>query len=384
MGKFRVIIGIVIFFVMLLYPEEIYNAAIFAIDTWWNNVIPALLPFFILSEFLMTIGLMEFMAFLLEPVMRPLFRLSGGSALAVVMGFVSGTPTAANITATLYKQNLCTKDEAERLLAFTNNAGPLYILVAVAVGILQTPEVGIILFLSHYPINLFFGIILKFFAKKNNKTNNNQHLLLSKNKNKKFISSPNLSLGKLLNIVIKKALINIGIVGGFMVVFGILTAAFDILGITHLLTIILSPIANIFGIDTGCLPAMAAGFWEMTIGMAVLPKYGADMLSMLMAAAMILAWNGISIQSQVAAMVADTDLKLTKYRICRIIHSILAPIVVMLLYKKTAPVLAYQNTDAVNVLNLITPTSLFIFSILLLIIMGLLGAILFRTSNKYY
>ncbi|MGI5825339.1 MAG: nucleoside recognition domain-containing protein [Bacillota bacterium] len=385
MSKIKVIIGIFSFVLMLTNPQMVYEAAVFAIETWWNNVIPALLPFFIVSEFLMAVGLMECLAVWLEPVMRPLFRLSGGSALAIVMGFVSGTPTAANITANLYKNRLCSKDEAERLLAFTNNSGPLYILVAVAVGIFQNPAVGIILFLSHYPINFCLGIILRFFAQDKRKRENifpSVNIISMGFNIIKCCQSP--PLGRLLNIVVKKSLMNIGVVGGFMVVFGILTASFDIAGITGLLSALLTPLALLFNIDASCLPAMAAGFWEMTIGIAVLPQSGADMLSMLLASSIILAWNGVSIQSQVAAMVADTDLKLNKYRICRIIHSLTAPLVILFMYKKTAPVFAVCSPDAVNFLSFITPFSLLLLSLIMLALTGLLGIIIFKRKNRNY
>ena len=384
MSKIKVVVGVFAFLMMLTNPQMVYEAAVFAVETWWNSVIPALLPFFIVSEFLMAIGLMECLAVWMEPIMRPLFRLSGGSALAIVMGFVSGTPTAANITAGLYQKKLCTKDEAERLLAFTNNSGPLYILVAVAVGIFQTPSVGIILFLSHYPVNFLLGIILRFFAKDKKKKANatKKNLLLAGFNIIKCCQSP--PLGKLLNTVVKKSLTNIGVVGGFMVVFGILTAAFDIAGITKLLTILLNPIANLFAIDKSCLSAMAAGFWEMTIGIALLPESGADLLSMLLAASVVLAWNGVSIQSQVAAMISETDLNLTKYRICRIIHSFAAPLVVLLIYKKTAPVFALTKPSAIYLLNYLTPLSLLLFSLLILVFIGFLGiAVLGRSKNNY-
>ena len=383
MSKIKIIIAFYIFIIMLTNPQLIFDATIFAIDTWWNNVLPALLPFFIVSEFMIQVGIMECLAVWLEPIMRPIFKLSGASALAVVMGFVSGTPTAANITAQIYNKNLCTKDEAERLLAFTNNSGPLYILAAVATGIFQNPAVGIILFLSHYPVNFVIGIILGFLTKEKqiiNKPNKN-FIILGFNLLNCYKTPP---FGRLLNGVVKKSLINIGLVGGFMVVFGILTAAFDATGITDIICKLLTPLCLLVGIDPSCALPMAAGFWEMTIGIAILPQSNADMLSMLMAAAMILAWNGISIQSQIAAMIADTDLSLKKYRICRVIHSLIAPFIVMLLYKKTVSVFAHSYPDTAIFLSDITPISLLIFSIICLFIPGLVGKLAkYKKTNNY-
>ncbi len=375
MSAIKIFLGIFTFLIMLHEPQMIYDAAAFALETWWNSVLPALLPFFIVSEFLMAVGLMDCLALWLEPVMRPLFRLSGGSALAMVMGFVSGTPTAANITAILYKQKLCSKDEAERLLAFTNNAGPLYILAAVAVGIFQNPAVGILLFLSHYPINLLFGFLLRFFAKDSRPpTDPSPHLFTAGLR--QLFNKPLPPFGSLLASVVKKALRNIGVVGGFMVVFGILTAAFDIAGITALLAHLLSPFAALFAIDPACLSALAAGFWEMTIGIAVLPQANADLLSMLLATSAILAWQGISIQSQVAAMVADTDLSLAKYRLCRLIHSFLAPLTISFLYKKTAPVFAAVKTGAVSSYSFLSPMSLLLCGLGTILLIACIGMLI--------
>jgi nucleoside recognition membrane protein YjiH len=44
------------------------------------------------------------------------------------MGIISGYPTGAKIVSNFKSNNVCTKEEAERLIAFTNNSGPLFIL----------------------------------------------------------------------------------------------------------------------------------------------------------------------------------------------------------------------------------------------------------------
>lgn len=44
------------------------------------------------------------------------------------MGIISGYPVGAKIVTEFRKNGECTKAEAERLLAFTNNSGPLFII----------------------------------------------------------------------------------------------------------------------------------------------------------------------------------------------------------------------------------------------------------------
>ena len=52
-------------------PAGCLPGGLTGLKTWWNIVFPALLPFFIASELLMSFGVVHFMGVLLEPVMRP-------------------------------------------------------------------------------------------------------------------------------------------------------------------------------------------------------------------------------------------------------------------------------------------------------------------------
>ena len=47
---------------------------------------------------------------------------------AFVLGLISGYPMGAKIVTDLRTNNNCTKDEGERMLCFTNNSGPLFII----------------------------------------------------------------------------------------------------------------------------------------------------------------------------------------------------------------------------------------------------------------
>ena len=60
--------------------------------------------------------------------MRPLFNVPGEGAFAFLMGLISGYPVGAKIVTDLKDNNLCTTEEAERMLCFTNNSGPLFII----------------------------------------------------------------------------------------------------------------------------------------------------------------------------------------------------------------------------------------------------------------
>ena len=109
---------------MISCPQVVFQGALTGLKTWWNIVFPALLPFFIASELLMSFGVVHFMGVLLEPVMRPLFNVPGAGSFVMAIGYTSGYPIGSMVTARLRAEGLCSRVEAERLMSFTNNSSP--------------------------------------------------------------------------------------------------------------------------------------------------------------------------------------------------------------------------------------------------------------------
>ena len=113
---------------LMLYPQESMQAARDGLTLCGNVIIPSLFPFFVLSSLVVELGLAGYLGRMLEGVMRPLFNVSGVCASAFALGFVGGYPVGARTAIDLYQKGMCTRTEAERLLAFCNNSGPAFIL----------------------------------------------------------------------------------------------------------------------------------------------------------------------------------------------------------------------------------------------------------------
>lgn len=100
------------------FPEVTINAARNGIQIWFAQILPALLPFTILSAVL---------------VKSDFLRSFKGNAnliailLTLSCGFVFGFPIGAKLSADFYKQNLLSKKQATALAIATNNFSPMYV-----------------------------------------------------------------------------------------------------------------------------------------------------------------------------------------------------------------------------------------------------------------
>ena len=115
---------------LIIFPRESVAAARDGLNLWLNNVLPAVLPFTIGANLLIALGAAGFFGAFLEPLMRRVFGLPGAGAFALVIGIVSGYPIGAKVVCDMRLRGEISRDEAQRLISFVNNSGPLFVLGA--------------------------------------------------------------------------------------------------------------------------------------------------------------------------------------------------------------------------------------------------------------
>jgi len=166
LNKFlKYILGAFVLFLaanLIAFPRECLAYGQSAVLLCLGVIIPSLFPFLVCGGLFIALGFARVCSRWLSWLMRPLFNLPGAGALAVVLGLVSGYPVGAKTAADLYASGECTKAEAERMLAFCNNSGPLFILGAVGAGMLQNPALGRMIYISHIISALLVGFIFRF------------------------------------------------------------------------------------------------------------------------------------------------------------------------------------------------------------------------------
>lgn len=154
-----ILCGILIWF--LTDAARVRAAAAEALVLCGTSVVPALFPFLAVSSLLVSLGFGEWVSPHLAGVMGPLFRLPGQASSALLLGLVGGYPIGARTAADLYRENLLTADEAERLLAFCNNSNPVFLVSVLGVGVFGDVRVGVWLWLIHVLSALLTGIFFR-------------------------------------------------------------------------------------------------------------------------------------------------------------------------------------------------------------------------------
>lgn len=378
---------------MVVYPRIVFEGAVIGLKTWWNIVFPSLLPFFIASELLTNFGVVEFMGILLEPVMRPLFNVPGAGSFVVAVGYTSGYPIGSMVTAKLRSQRLCTRVEAERLMSFTNNSSPLFMLVAVSVGMFNNPGLGLIIAGAHYLSNLTLGFALRFYARKDTEqaakppARNRGLVRYAFSRMLQTQRKDSRTLGKIMGEAVRNSVLNLLNIGGFIILFAVIIRLLTTAGFINTLANCLGSVLLPLGFSPEILPALSSGILEMTIGSKLASEAAVPLLQQVVAVGMILAWSGLSVHAQVASMISETDIRITPFIISRVAHTCLAGIYTYFAYKWAGPSEALAATamkaaeivkaPGLYLLNL----KMFVLFIMILLVVNLLG-ILFHLAGS--
>ena len=328
------IIFILYLFFLVLFTKSNFNAAKKGITLWANNVVPSLFPFFVAVELLKHTNLIYFLSIKLDKYMKPIFNLPGVASFPFVMGLISGYPVGAKIVSDLYSKNLCTQKEAERMLAFTNNSGPLFIIGTVGCSFYSNTSIGILLLFSHILSSICVGIILGIISRikfATNKFTANSRQSASVNNFSSLLQDDIkiADLGGILGSAIVSAIKSILMIGGFVTIFSVILS---ILNNTKILTIISYFISNIFHINPDYIVGLITGFLEFTNGLYKISTINNKMLSInLILSSFIIGFGGISVTLQVLNIISKNKLSIKTYIFGKLLHGTISALFTFLI-----------------------------------------------------
>lgn len=340
---------------LLIFPQQAWTAALRGVSIWWDVLFPALLPFFIISELMLGFGIVHFFGTLLDPLMRPLFRVPGIGGFAMALGFASGYPVGARLTSQLWEQRLVTRVEGERLVAFITTSDPIFLIGAVSVGFFHDASLAVVLGFAHYGTAMLIGLAMRFYGRNEPETpvefdairavsaeSRNPIWLRAFDAMHRARLQDGRPIGTLLQHAVGSALQMNFVVGGLVVFFSVVLEVLTSGGVMSLLHAGIGTALQLFGLPGTLSQAVVNGLFEVTLGAKASAGAGSELalMSKTAIAAFVLSWAGLSVHAQIVSLLSRTTLRYAPFLAARFAHGVLAALAVTLLWEPLQPLRA--------------------------------------------
>ena len=330
---------------LLLYPTQSMEAGRQGLHLCSNVIIPSLFPFFVLSSLVVELGMARYLGRLLQGLMYPLFRVNGTGASALVLGFVGGYPVGARTAINLYEKGLCSKTEAERMLAFCNNSGPAFILGVVGAGVFSNGWIGLMLYLAHVAASVCVGVLFRFYGPREERSGHRR-------------PSPQFQATRFSTAFtssIKDAFLAVLNICSFVIFFTVLIRMLSLCGVMGFLSQLIASLLAPLGLDRIWAEKLLVGLLEVSSGVTSLTAPGA-LPGRVSLAAFMLGWAGLSVHCQVLSFVGDSGLTAGTYLTGKVLHGLLSAVftaVLTRLFPLEEPVSSYltQQLESLTCLD---------------------------------
>lgn len=302
---------------LIVYSNTNIKAVKDGLTLWFNSVIPSLLPFFIATELLNFTNIPYILGKKLNKFMRPLFNVPGIGAYAFIMGIISGYPVGAKIVSDFREKNLCTQEEAERLITFTNNSGPLFILGTVGISLFSNIGIGILLLVTHILASLTVGTLFRFWKNTHMQRNSNDKAL-------DYIVNYN-NLGEILSKSITNSINTVILIGGFITLFSVIISILKNSPLNKLVIFVFSPLFSFFNADKKFIIPLISGMIELTSGLNLVSLVPLKFLGInVIFCSFLLGFGGVSVMLQVASIIYKSHISIKSYICGKFLHGIIA------------------------------------------------------------
>lgn len=325
------IIILVIIILVVSNPTVSINSAKEGLDLWFNILVPSLFPFFILSELLISLKFVDFFGNLLKPIIKPVFNVPGQGAFPLIMSVMSGYPVGIKLTSRLREENIITREEGNRLICFVSTSGPLFILGAVLIGMLNSPKLGPLLILPHYLGAITLGLLFSKIKQKSRNGNTKKDVFKKNNfyNNLDNLSTTKPSIGLLISKSIKDSIDSILLIGGFVIIYSVVI---ELLFISKAFNSVILVGTNFLDIQPDLMKGIIAGIIELTTGCKRIAASNLNIIIKILVCNFLIGWGGLSIHSQSISFISLTDLNSYLYLFSKFLHGILSVIYTYIIY----------------------------------------------------
>jgi sporulation integral membrane protein YlbJ len=237
-----------------------------------------------------------------------------------------------------------------------STSGPLFIIGAVATGILGNPKLGLLLALAHYLSALTSGLIMRFYGKtKRNKSD----IKIKANSGVSYANplkdmleyrkKDGRPIGVLMGDAVKNSMSLVLMIGGFIILFSVITAILKISGMLSLLSQAICLAFHFLHLDPNVVSGLLIGMLEMTNGINQCATLDIALVQKLMMISFMLGFGGLSINAQVLSVIAGTNLRFGLYTIVKLFQGTAAAAYAYLLFGMSGAQQVYNANDSLSV-----------------------------------
>lgn len=275
--------------------KEVANVILEAVNLFFKKVFVSLFPMFILNDILINLNIPYYFYLLFNKLFLKVFHTSGLGAYVFIMSLISGTPSNAYILKELVELEKLSIEEANHFLTFTYFSNPLFLTVMLST--IFNARIVLKIILCHYIANIIIGILMR---NKAPKIVTNQKYTQNKSKSS-IIKSINKSISTLLMIL------------GTICFYMLLTFI-----VTNLLP------------DNLLIKTLISGFLEITNGLNTITSLNIFIQIKEIIASAIISFGGLSIHTQIKAILENTNMNYSYFLKGRIMQSIISVILIMI------------------------------------------------------
>lgn len=148
----KILIFIILSLLILIFltnPKLIINSVNYSVDVFLTNVMPSLLPFFILADTLINYNYIYFL--------NKIFKFK--YSYLILMSLFSGLPSNAKYISILLEKNEISNYDANIMLSVTFFPNPMFVIGSIGTLMLKSAKLGTVLLGSIYISNLIIYIL---------------------------------------------------------------------------------------------------------------------------------------------------------------------------------------------------------------------------------
>ena len=269
---------IIMILYFLIYPQNALMASRRGLTLWFEQILPTLLPFSVISYIVLHSNLFSHLA---HEKNHSFLRIQPEEWYVIFCGFLFGFPIGSKLSADLYEHHRIVKKRAQILACFTNNLSPVFV-TSVLVNQLHFSSV-VPFFLLLYGIPLCICLALLSFIKP-----------------ERFVHEKKASRFQL-----NMQIVDAGIINGF-------ETLIKICGYIMMFSIF-AEIAQSIPYGSSFPKLVLTGCLEVTNGISALSQFSCNHFQKYLLTVLFLALNGISGLFQTASLLSVSNLSIKQY-----------------------------------------------------------------------